>query len=144
MSRCKWQNHEGKNRVNRFELKENYMNVEKVFAKILKAKSKNKDVSVVTNFSNTNKLLKLLFVLPDTQIATVKIAEPEWRDYYDLFLLSTGGDGRLFCEPVIRKNGDIVKGSGIYLIDETVLGKYKPEDFILDGDDVSIKLIGGD
>lgn len=120
------------------------MNVERVFAKILKAKSKNKDVSVVTNFSNTNELLKLLFVLPDTQIATVKIAEPEWCNYYDLFLLSTGGDGRLFCEPVIRKNGDIVKGCGIYLIDETVLGKYKPEDFILDGDDVSIKLIGGD
>lgn len=120
------------------------MNVEKVFAKILKEKSKNKDVSVVTNFSNTNKLLKLLFVLPDTQIAAVKIAEPTWCGCYDLFLLSTGGDGRLFCEPVIKKNGDIVKGSGIYLIDKVVLGEYKPEDFILDGDDVSIKLIGGE
>lgn len=144
MSRCKWQNHEGENRVDRFELKELFMNIEKVFAKVLKAKSKNKDVSVITNFSNTNKLLKLLFVLPDTQIATVKIAEPKWCGCYDLFLLSTGGDGRLFCEPVIKKNGDIIKGSGIYLIDKVVLGEYKPEDFILDGDDVSIKLIGGD
>ena len=120
------------------------MNIEKVFAKVLKAKSKFKDVTVLTNFENTNKLIKLLFALPDSQIASVNISEPNWCGCYDLFILSTGGDGRIFCEPVIKKNGDIVKGSGIYLIDKVVLGEYKPEDFILDGDDVSIKLIGGD
>lgn len=144
MSRCKWQNHEGENRVDRFELKELFMNIEKVFAKVLKAKSKFKDVTVLTNFENTNRLIKLLFALPDSQIASVNISEPNWCGCYDLFILSTGGDGRIFCEPAIGENGHMVKGGGLYFIDDAVLGMYNPEDFILDGDDNVIKLVGGD
>lgn len=120
------------------------MNIEKVFAKVIKAKCRNKDVTVVTNFKNSQKLLKLLFALPNSQVANIEFGEPEWRGCYDLFLLSTGGDDRVFCQPAIGDNGNAIKGSGIYFIDTAALGVYKPEDFILDEDGTSVKLIGGE
>lgn len=120
------------------------MNIEKIFAKVIKAKCKNQDVTVVTNFANAQKLLKLLFALPNSQVANIEFGEPEWRGCYDLFLLSTGGDDRIFCQPAIGNSGIAIKGSGLYIVDTTALGAYKPEDFILDEEDTSIKLIGGD
>ena len=120
------------------------MNIEKVFAKVIKAKCKNEDVTVVTNFKNVQKLLKLLFSLPNSQVANIEFGEPEWRGCFDLFLLSTGGDDRVFCQPAIGESGNAIKGCGLFLIDKDAIGAYKPEDFALDGEDTSIKLIGGE
>ena len=131
--------------INYFELKERIlMNIEKVFARMLKAKAKGVDVSVVTDYENTKELIKYALAMPDTYIVDIEIGEILWKGYGDVYTLNLGSDGSIYCEPSVRENGGIGRGAGLYLIDVVAIGEWLPSDFVLDDPSTEIKLIGGD
>lgn len=119
------------------------MNTEKVFAKMLKAKSNGTDVSVVTNYANTKKLFKYFLSLPDTYIVDVEIGEVEWRGYDGAYLLDLCADGGIYVQPAILDNGSVARGEGLYFIDVSAIGEHLPEDFVFESEETVIKLIGG-
>ena len=120
------------------------MNIEKVFARMLKAKAKGVDVSVVTDYENAKELIKYALAMPDTYIVDIEIGEVLWKGYGDVYTLNLGSDGSIYCEPSVRENGGIGRGAGLYLIDVVAIGEWLPSDFVLDDPSTEIKLIGGD
>ena len=120
------------------------MNIEKVFARMLKAKAKGVDVSVVTDYENAKELIKYVLTMPDTYIVDIECNTPEWKGYDDPYTIALCADGGLFCEPSVREDGGIGRGAGLYLIDVVAIGEYLPSDFVLDDPSTEIKLIGGD
>ena len=120
------------------------MNTEKVFAKMLKAKSGGKDVSVITTAINAKELIKYSLSLPDTYIADIEIGEPMWKGYNEAYLVDLCSNGAVYAQPAILENGTIARGEGLYLIDVFAIGEHLPEDFVLDSEETIIKLIGGE
>ena len=120
------------------------MNTEKVFARMLKAKAKGVDVSVVTDYNSTKELIKYVLAMPDTYIVDVEIGEPNWKGYDDPYLLTLDVYGGVFCQPVILTSGKPARGTGLYFIDVLATDSWQPSDFVLDDPDAKIKLIGGE
>ncbi len=120
------------------------MNNEKVFARMLKAKAKGVDVSVVTDYENAKEIIKYALAMPDTYIIDVEIGDALWKGYADPYTVSLCADGGLYCEPSVREDGGIGCGAGLYLIDVIAIGEYLPSDFVLDDPSTEIKLIGGE
>lgn len=117
------------------------MNVLKTFARIVKARSKGGDVTVVANLRDSTELLKYMISLPETFIASIDIACSEISGYNGAYLVSLNPDGGIFCEPAVSDiTGEVKRGGGLYLIDQTAIGEYLPEDFVLDSQ--KFKLIG--
>lgn len=120
------------------------MNNEKVFARMLKAKAKGVDVSVVTDYENAKEIIKYALVMPDTYLVDIECNTPEWKGYDDPYTITLCADGSLYCEPSVREDGGIGRGAGLYLIDVIAIGEYLPSDFVLDDPSTEIKLIGGE
>ena len=120
------------------------MNTQKIFSKIIKANSNGNDVSVITGYSNAKKLLKYVLSMPETYIVDIELAEEEFNGYCDPYLIDISAKGGVYCQPVVLGNGKIAKGEGLYFIDILSIGEYLPEDFVIDGENTKIKLIGGD
>ena len=116
------------------------MNVQKVFAKMIKANANDIDVCVVTDYENSIKLLKYLLAYPTTYICNVDIAEKEWKGYDEAYLLDLCKDGAIYCSPAINKeSGKPFKGDGLYYIDTEAIGSYMPDEFVFG--DSKIKLV---
>ena len=120
------------------------MNTHKVFSKIIKAKSQGRDVSVITDYANAKEILKLVLSLPDTYIKNIEIADELWDNYYDPYLIDICSEGGIYCQPAVLKNGSIAQGEGLYYIDVLAIGEYLPDDFVIEGENTKIKLVGGD
>ena len=119
------------------------MNTQKVFAKMLKAKARGKDVTVVTDYPNAKEILKYILVMPDTYINDIEIASPDWKGYDEPYIINLGTDNGVYCQPAIYEDGSIARGGSLYYIDVVAIGTYLPEDFVLEGES-QIKLVGGD
>lgn len=118
------------------------MNILRAFSKILKAKSKGRDITVVTEFANASELLKYALALPDTYVITLEISHERITGYKGAYLLSIDADGGIYCEPaVIESDGRVKQGVGYFLIDKAVLSYHSADDFILEG---TYKIIGDD
>lgn len=117
------------------------MNLINGFSKIVEAYSQCEPVTVVTDFENTASLLKQILSLPNTRIVSVDLADSSWSDYCGAYVLSLNNDGSLFCQTAIGKNGNLYRGGGLYLIDETAIGAYQPEDFVFEGNEAKIEMI---
>lgn len=120
------------------------MNLTKVFSKILKAHAQGRLVSVVTDYENAKNLLKYILTLPEAFLENIELAGEVWNGYADAYLISLDDDGSVFCQKAIAEDGEPVRGGGLYLIDTLAIGAHLPEEFVLDGEDCKIKLIGGE
>lgn len=120
------------------------MNTQKVFSKVIKANSEGKDVSVITNYTNSTELLKYILSMPNTHIVSIDIADELWDNYYDPYLIDLSANGDVYCQPVVFTDGQIAAGEGLYFIDVLAIGEYLPEDFVIKGENTKIKLIGGE
>ena len=120
------------------------MNTEKVFAKMLKAKANGKDISVITNANNAKKLIQYSLSLPVAYIADIEIGEPMWKGYDEAYLVDLCAGGAVYAQPAILENGVIARTEGLCLIDVFAIGEHLPEDFVLEGEETKIKLIGGE
>lgn len=118
------------------------MNVQKMFAQVLKAHASGKDITVVTNVSKTIELLRFVLSLQDTTLISVDIAQSDYSGYCGSYLLSYCADGYVYCEPAMTKTGRIKCGTGLYLIDKSAIEDFQPEEFILDSATSKIKIIG--
>lgn len=116
------------------------MNIEKVFSKILKAKSNDKNISVVSDYDNIKMLLKYILALPDTYIVSIRISNPDFKGYLDPYTIEFTKDGEVYCFETMTKTGGILRTDGLCLIDIDAIGEHKPEDFVI-ADESTIKLI---
>lgn len=108
------------------------MNLIEVFSMIVKAYANNQCVTVVTNYENTAELLRRILTLSGTFIVSVEIADKEWRECEDVYLLSLGDNGSVYCQPAMDENGKIHRGGGLYIIDENTIGALEPSDFVFE------------
>lgn len=109
------------------------MNTTKVFAKMLKAHSKGKCISLVTDYENAREIAKLIMSMPDTFIESFQLSSAESDGYSDPWLLSYGEEGDIWCQKAVLDNGKIARGDGTYIIDTSAIGSRVPEDFVLGG-----------
>lgn len=120
------------------------MNIERTFARVLKAHAKGEDVTVVTNYARAAILLKYILAYPDTHVCCLELESVEADGYSQAFLLSLDADGTVFCEKAISSiTGEVKCGDGLYLIDVSAVGSHAPEEFLL-YDGQKFKLIGGE
>lgn len=118
------------------------MNVQKMFAQMLKANANGKDITIVTDVSKTIELLRFVLSLQGTTLISVDIAQSDHSGYCGSYLLSFCANGYIYCEPAITETGRIKCGTGLYLIDKSAIEDFQPEEFILDNATSKIKIIG--
>lgn len=117
------------------------MNVQKLFAKMLKANCKNIDVTAIIDYKNAQELLKYLLTYPSTYIISIEIAQSEWKGYDGAYLITLGDDNSIYCQPaIIESTGEPARGAGLFYIDTNAIGEHLPEDFVL-SQESEIKLI---
>ena len=109
------------------------MNIEKVFAKMLKIHSKGEFVTLVTDYENARKIAKLIMSMPDTYIEDFQLSREDYDGYADPWLLTYGEEGDIWCQKAILDSGAVAKGEGAYIIDTSAIGSRVLEDFVLGG-----------
>lgn len=118
------------------------MNIKKIFAKMVKAYSKDEDVVVITSFDNAKDILKHLLSMPDTYAAQI-IATPRDYDGYDgAFITNLDTDGAVWCEPAMIDDR-VLRSGGLIYVDTDSIGDHMPDEFGIRGES-KIKIVGGD
>lgn len=117
------------------------MNAEKVFARMVKAHSKNKDVTFVSNYDGVKAVAKYIAAMPDSFYEDFSLTRPDWDGYDKEWLLTYDDIGGMWCQKARFEDGRIAQGAGLYLIDEFAIGNTAPEEFCFENDS-TIKLVG--
>lgn len=118
------------------------MNIKKIFAKMVKAYSKDKDVVVVTSFDNSKDILKYLLSMPDTYVAQIIATSRDYDGYDGAFITNLDANGAIWCEPAMI-DGSVLRSSGLIYVDADSIGDHAPEEFGIVGES-KIKIVGGD
>ena len=117
------------------------MDVQKVFAKMIKANAKGIDVTTITDYWNGKELIKYLLSYPTITICNIEIMEYDWKHYDDVYIIALGTDNKLYCSPaIIEATGTVARGAGLHYIDINAIGKRSPEDFVIENE-ATIKVV---
>ena len=119
------------------------MKAKNIFALALEQYYIGNDVAIVTSYEKAKKILKRFLSLPDTTINGIELSPPEWDGYDEAWLIDVGIDKEVFCQKAININGDGMpfRGDGYYIIDESAIGEFKPENFVFNPDSSIIKVV---
>lgn len=99
-------------------------------------------VSYISSYKNIEKVANMLLNIPNIILEGESHLD-NFKDCGKPLLLTYAEDNTLWCQEVYCSNGKIARGSGTYLIDVSVIGDNKPEDFVL-VDESKIITIGGE
>ena len=119
------------------------MKAKNIFALALEQYYSGNDVAIVTSYDKAKKILKKFLSLPDTTINGIELNSPEWDGYDEAWLIDIGREKEIFCQKAININGGGMpfRGDGFYIIDESAIGEFKPEDFVFNPDSSTIKVV---
>ena len=119
------------------------MKAKEIFALALEQYYGGNDVAIVTSYNKSKKILKKFLSLPDTTINGIELNPPEWDGYDKAWLIDVGIDKEVFCQKAINVNGDGMpfRGDGYYIIDESAIGEFSPEDFVFSPISSTIKVV---
>lgn len=118
------------------------MNVKKIYKRMINEHKVDNTVSYISSYENVAKVFNMLLNIPNIIVEENSYID-YFKDYDSPILLTYTEDNTLWCQETYYSNGKIAKGSGTYLIDVSVIGDNKPEDFVF-VDESKIITIGGE
>ena len=119
------------------------MKAKEIFALALEQYYGDNDVAIVTSYNKAKKILKKFLSLTDTTIYGIELNPPERDGYDEAWLIDVGKDKAIFCQKAININGSGMpfRGDGYYIIDESAIGEFSPEDFVFSPVNSTIKVV---
>ena len=119
------------------------MKAKEIFALALEQYHNGNDISIVTGYEKARKILKKIISLPDTIIEGIELNSFEWDGYDEAWLIDITAGKEVYCMKAINVNGDGMpfRGDGYYIIDESAMGEFKPENFVFSPENSTIKVV---